>query len=246
MPNLIGNCPDWDRIRAIADAHGLQVIEDSCDALGAKLRGTPTGTRSDISVTSFALAHVITAAATGGMVLLDDDELDRPLRAAAPLGPSIGDAVLRLEEGRQALLHRGRRHRVRQPLHLRRGGLELRALRDQRRVRRGAAAQAAAQPRPSSAQLRPAVGVLRHLPRGVRAAAPDRRARDRVAHVPGAHPARVGDPAGRIPGAHGGSRRGHAHGVDRQRHPAAGVREGAAPRARRAGCPTPTGSWSRG
>jgi dTDP-4-amino-4,6-dideoxygalactose transaminase len=74
-PNLIGNCPDWDRIRAIADAHGLKVIEDSCDALGAKLRGTPTGTRSDISVTSFALAHVITAAATGGMVLLDDDEL---------------------------------------------------------------------------------------------------------------------------------------------------------------------------
>ena len=75
VPNLIGNCPDWDRIRAIADAHGLQVIEDSCDALGAKLRGTPTGTRSDISVTSFALAHVITAAATGGMVLLDDDDL---------------------------------------------------------------------------------------------------------------------------------------------------------------------------
>ena len=74
-PNLIGNAPDWDRIRAIADAHGLKVIEDSCDALGATLRGTPTGTRSDISVTSFALAHVITAAATGGMVLLDDDEL---------------------------------------------------------------------------------------------------------------------------------------------------------------------------
>ena len=74
-PNLIGNAPDWDRIRVIADAHGLKVIEDSCDALGATLRGTPTGTRSDISVTSFALAHIITAAATGGMVLLDDDDL---------------------------------------------------------------------------------------------------------------------------------------------------------------------------
>src|SRR6476620_7050055 len=64
VPNLIGNVPDWDRIRAIADAHGLQVIEDSCDALGSTLRGTPTGSRSDISVTSLALAHVITAAAT--------------------------------------------------------------------------------------------------------------------------------------------------------------------------------------
>jgi CDP-6-deoxy-D-xylo-4-hexulose-3-dehydrase len=74
-PNLIGNAPDWDRIRTLADANDLQVIEDSCDALGATLRGTPTGTRSDISVTSFALSHLITAAGTGGMVLVDDDEL---------------------------------------------------------------------------------------------------------------------------------------------------------------------------
>lgn len=74
-PNLIGNVPDWDAIRAIADARGLRVVEDSCDALGSTLRGTPTGTRSDISVTSFALSHIITAAGTGGMVCLDDDEL---------------------------------------------------------------------------------------------------------------------------------------------------------------------------
>jgi CDP-4-dehydro-6-deoxyglucose reductase, E1 len=75
VPNLIGNVPDWDRIRSIADAHHLQVVEDSCDALGSTLRGTPTGTRSDISVTSFALSHIITAAGTGGMVCLDDDDL---------------------------------------------------------------------------------------------------------------------------------------------------------------------------
>jgi CDP-4-dehydro-6-deoxyglucose reductase, E1 len=74
-PNLIGNAPDWDRIRAVADAHGLTVVEDSCDALGSRLRGTPTGTRSHISVTSFALSHIITAAGTGGMVLLDDTAL---------------------------------------------------------------------------------------------------------------------------------------------------------------------------
>ncbi len=74
-PNLIGNVPDWDRIRSIADAHALRVVEDSCDALGSRLRDTPTGARSDISVTSFALSHIITAAGTGGMVCLDDDEL---------------------------------------------------------------------------------------------------------------------------------------------------------------------------
>lgn len=75
IPNLTGNAPDWDRIRAIADRHDLLVVEDSCDALGAKLRGTPTGTRSDISVTSFANAHIITAMGNGGMVCLDDERL---------------------------------------------------------------------------------------------------------------------------------------------------------------------------
>jgi CDP-6-deoxy-D-xylo-4-hexulose-3-dehydrase len=79
-PNLIGNCPDWDDIRAIADRYGLAVVEDSCDCLGATLAGRPTGTRSDISVTSFALSHIITAAGTGGMLCLDDAALvDRAL-----------------------------------------------------------------------------------------------------------------------------------------------------------------------
>jgi len=80
VPNLIGNAPDWDHIRDIADRHGLRVIEDSCDALGLTLRGTPTGTRADISLTSFALSHIITAAGTGGMVCFDDDAMtDRAL-----------------------------------------------------------------------------------------------------------------------------------------------------------------------
>ncbi len=74
-PNLIGNAPDWDGIRSVADEHGLAVVEDSCDALGSTLRGSPTGTRSDISVTSFALSHIITAAGTGGMVCVDDEDL---------------------------------------------------------------------------------------------------------------------------------------------------------------------------
>ncbi|UDY37440.1 DegT/DnrJ/EryC1/StrS family aminotransferase [Dermatobacter hominis] len=79
-PDLIGNAPDWDVIRAIADRHGLVVVEDSCDALGQTLRGTPTGSRADISLTSFALSHIITAAGTGGMVCFDDDDLvDRAL-----------------------------------------------------------------------------------------------------------------------------------------------------------------------
>ena len=75
MPNLIGNAPDWDRIREIAQQRNLPLIEDSCDTLGARLRGTPTGERSTISVTSFANSHIITCGGNGGMVMTDDDEL---------------------------------------------------------------------------------------------------------------------------------------------------------------------------
>ena len=55
-------------------AHGLLVVEDSCDVLDSYLRGTRTGTRSDISVTSFARGHSITAASNGGMIAVDDPE----------------------------------------------------------------------------------------------------------------------------------------------------------------------------
>ncbi len=75
IPNLAGNAPDWDIIRGVADRHGLTVIEDSCDALGATLRGTPTAARAEISVTSFSPSHIVTGAGSGGMVCLDDDAL---------------------------------------------------------------------------------------------------------------------------------------------------------------------------
>ncbi|MBB4186319.1 aminotransferase class I/II-fold pyridoxal phosphate-dependent enzyme [Sinorhizobium terangae] len=80
IPSLIGNLPDWDRIRAIADAHGLFVVEDSCDTLGATIKGASTGKRSDISTTSFYGSHVITAAGNGGMLCVNDDELARRAR----------------------------------------------------------------------------------------------------------------------------------------------------------------------
>jgi CDP-6-deoxy-D-xylo-4-hexulose-3-dehydrase len=80
IPNLIGNAPDWDVIRSIADRHGLPTIEDSCDTLGARLRGRPTGERATMTVTRFANSHILTCGGNGGMLLLDDDQArDRAL-----------------------------------------------------------------------------------------------------------------------------------------------------------------------
>lgn len=80
IPSLIGNLPDWDHIRTIADRYGLMVIEDSCDTLGATLGDDSTGRRSDISTTSFYGSHVINAAGNGGMLCLNDDMLARKAR----------------------------------------------------------------------------------------------------------------------------------------------------------------------
>ncbi len=71
IPSLIGNLPDWDKIRDIADRHGLMVVEDSADTLGATLHGLSTGSRADISTTSFYGSHVINAGGNGGMLCVN-------------------------------------------------------------------------------------------------------------------------------------------------------------------------------
>ncbi|HUD92657.1 DegT/DnrJ/EryC1/StrS family aminotransferase, partial [Sphingobium sp.] len=77
IPSLIGNLPDWDRLREIADWHNLILIEDSADTLGATLRGRSTGLRSHISTTSFYGSHVINAAGNGGMLCVNDEAWGR-------------------------------------------------------------------------------------------------------------------------------------------------------------------------
>ena len=72
IPNLIGNIPDWKKIRKIANKYQLKIIEDSADTLGAKINNVPTGYYSDISITSFYGSHIISCAGNGGMFLTNN------------------------------------------------------------------------------------------------------------------------------------------------------------------------------
>jgi CDP-6-deoxy-D-xylo-4-hexulose-3-dehydrase len=84
IPDLVGGICDWDKVREIADRHGLLLIHDSADTLGGSLRGRKTATRADISITSFSIFHIITALGNGGMVFFDDDKyLDQALSLRA-------------------------------------------------------------------------------------------------------------------------------------------------------------------
>jgi len=69
IPNLIGNLPDWNGIRKLANKYKLMVIEDSADTLGATINNKPSGRFSDISITSFYGSHIISCAGNGGMFL---------------------------------------------------------------------------------------------------------------------------------------------------------------------------------
>ena len=72
VPNLIGNIPDWKKIRLIANKYKLKVLEDSADTLGAKINNKSTGIYSDISITSFYGSHVISCAGNGGIFLTNN------------------------------------------------------------------------------------------------------------------------------------------------------------------------------
>ena len=72
IPNLIGNIPDWKKLKQIAKKNNLLVIEDSADTLGAKIKKKPTGAYSDISITSFYGSHIISCAGNGGMLVTNN------------------------------------------------------------------------------------------------------------------------------------------------------------------------------
>jgi len=73
IPNLIGNLPDWQQLRAIADKYGLFVLEDSADTIGAEIGGSSSGRFTDMSTTSFYGSHIINCAGNGGMLCVNTD-----------------------------------------------------------------------------------------------------------------------------------------------------------------------------
>ncbi|MCF6285028.1 MAG: DegT/DnrJ/EryC1/StrS family aminotransferase [Candidatus Hydrogenedentes bacterium] len=65
--HLAGNPSKMTELRAIADKHGLVLIEDACQAWGAKYRGKPIGTLGDIACWSLQNSKHITTG-DGGVV----------------------------------------------------------------------------------------------------------------------------------------------------------------------------------
>jgi len=80
VAHTLGNPFRADRLAEIAERHGLWLIEDCCDALGATLNGRHVGTFGDVGTLSFYPAHHITMG-EGGAVFTSDPALRRAMEA---------------------------------------------------------------------------------------------------------------------------------------------------------------------
>ena len=79
VAHLYGHPADMPRIQAIAHRHGVRLVEDCAEALGARIGGVHTGSWADISAFSFFGNKTITTG-EGGMVTTNDPSLDQRVR----------------------------------------------------------------------------------------------------------------------------------------------------------------------
>ena len=73
--HLYGQCADMDVIRSVAKKHGLFIIEDGAQAIGAKYQGEQAGTMGTVGCFSFFPSKNLGGAGDGGLVTTNDDEV---------------------------------------------------------------------------------------------------------------------------------------------------------------------------
>lgn len=114
--HLYGRPAPMEEILAIAERHGLPVIEDAAQAHGAKLHGKKVGTFGRASCFSFYPTKNLGAMGDAGAIATDDDALARKLRTLRHHGQEKRNEhqVLgrnsRLDEVQAAILRVGLRH----------------------------------------------------------------------------------------------------------------------------------------
>jgi dTDP-4-amino-4,6-dideoxygalactose transaminase len=91
--DVFGQPADFDPLQRTAQAHGLSILEDSCEALGAEYKGLPAGRLGDVGVFGFYPNKQITTG-EGGLIVTDDDSIATMCRALRNQGRAPGDTWL--------------------------------------------------------------------------------------------------------------------------------------------------------
>lgn len=87
--HLYGQCADMDPILAIARKHGLKVIEDTAQAIGATYKGRKAGSMGDIGALSFFPSKNLGAFGDAGMVITNDKGISDRIMALRVHGSSV-------------------------------------------------------------------------------------------------------------------------------------------------------------
>lgn len=82
LVDLYGQSVDWNPIQEVCKEHGVPIIEDAAEALGATYLGRPVGGFGKLGVFSFNGNKIITTSG-GGMLVSDDEELIEKARFLA-------------------------------------------------------------------------------------------------------------------------------------------------------------------
>ena len=78
--HLYGLAADMDPIRDGARLHGIPVVEDNAQAIGAQYKGKPTGALGDVACISFYPTKNLGAYGDAGMIVTDSPKMDARLR----------------------------------------------------------------------------------------------------------------------------------------------------------------------
>ncbi len=89
---VFGNAKHMARLKAIAQAHEIPLIEDSCEGLGGMCQGEDIGSYGRAAVFGFYPNKQITTG-EGGMIVTDDDRLAALCRSMRNQGRSVDNPV---------------------------------------------------------------------------------------------------------------------------------------------------------
>lgn len=92
-----GQPADLDGVAALAEAHGLAIVEDAACALGSVAAGRPVGARPWAACFSFHPRKVVTTGEGGAVTLHDDDQAVR-LRRLRSHGGVLGPVGMRFTD----------------------------------------------------------------------------------------------------------------------------------------------------
>jgi dTDP-4-amino-4,6-dideoxygalactose transaminase len=75
--HLYGHSLDWDKLRNLRQRHGITVVEDCAQSIGARWQGHLAGTAGDLAATSFYPTKNLGALGDGGAILTNNADFAR-------------------------------------------------------------------------------------------------------------------------------------------------------------------------